>query len=251
MDPAGRSSRGRIALGISASSRRHPARRRRQDRRAIADLRSVRRNFHPGAGRRRGSPARAAICRGSGGSGGKPPTEGAGGPARTGRQHHRALRFQPRGLPHPDCAARRLPGASGEHEARDALHHPEPHAACAHDRTPGACGGDEARRQADIPGGGRSHRALCCGRLGTAERRSRTLALVTHLPRAQQHAHRPGQERDLGRFAGRLARHHPGRVLRARAGRPAASPAQDHRGRTAHRVRLSGKPCRRAAQTSL
>ncbi len=63
--------------------------------------------------------------------------------------------------------------------------------------------------------------------------------LTPDLPRAERRAHRPGPERNLGRPAGRLARHDPGRVLRARAGRPAGRGAPLHRGRAAYRQRLS------------
>ena len=78
------------------------------------------------------------------------------------------------------------------------------------------------------------------------QRRGRAVAALAHLPRAQQRPHRAGPHRDLRRSARRLARHDPHRVLRARARRPAARRAPVHRGRDAHRVRLSREPGRGA-----
>ncbi len=237
---------GRVAVGIPAPPRRRAARRVREDADPAADLRPVRGIVHARAKRRIRAPARRAIHRGPGRPGRESRAQGARGEDGRGRVRRRALRLHAQRLPHPDRAARGLPGAPRGPQGQDALDLAEPDAAGPHDRRAGAERGVEARRQARVRGGGRFHRALRRRRRGTRQRRSRARAAVAHLPRTQQRAHRARSPRDFGGPAGRLARHHPVRILRARAGRPARRRPPVHRGQPAHRIRPSRKPGRGA-----
>ncbi len=82
MDPGGGGRRGRVLVGIPASSRRRAARRVRRHSDPTADLRSVRGNFHAGAKRRIRPRARRTLHRGAGRSGREPAAEVARGEAR-------------------------------------------------------------------------------------------------------------------------------------------------------------------------
>ena len=204
---------------------------------AAADLRPVRGDLHPRAERRLRPPARRRVHRRSRRSGREPPAQGRSRRSLDSDDSaDRTLRLRAQRLPHPDRAARGLPGAPRGAEGGDAQDHAKPHAAGAHDRRAGAGRRDQARRQArDRRKWPRPIVRFVAGgaELRNAEVEPSLLSLICRELNAARIAQ--GRSEDLGRPAGRLARHDPGRVLRTRAGRPAGRGAPLHRGRAAYR----------------